>query len=318
MLIDTAAIRIASGKGGDGVVTFTKIKMALGPTGGSGGKGGDVYLEAVADLGALRKYRTQKDFRADDGKAGRSAFRDGHRGDDLVLYVPRGTVAWNHPAGAHFELTRVGQKVLVAKGGKGGKGNFLFRSPTNTTPKQADPGLGGEHIELELELKLIADVGLVGLPNIGKSSFINAVTNAKSPVADYAFTTLEPHLGAFYGVVIADLPGLIEGASSGKGLGLKFLRHIERTRIIFHFISAESEDPAKDYEVIRKELGAHSPALLEKPEYIFISKADCATPERIKEIMKALKKSGKEIVPISILDDASLEPAKRILQGIVI
>ncbi len=318
MLVDVVKIKVAAGNGGDGIVTFSKVKMTLGPTGGSGGRGGDVYLEAVPDLGALRKYRTQKDFHAEDGRAGRSAFRDGHRGEELVLQVPRGTVAHNCATGASFELTKVGERLLVASGGTGGKGNFLFRSATNTTPKRADPGLPGQTAEIELELKLIADVGLVGLPNVGKSSFLNAVTNAKSPVADYAFTTLEPHLGAFYGVIIADLPGLIEGASEGKGLGIKFLRHIERTRVLFHFITATSEDPLADYETIRAELGAYNKALLEKPEYVFVSKADDVSPERMKEIVKSLKKTKRAVTPLSVFDDASLEAAKAILKGIVI
>ncbi len=318
MLVDVVKIRVAAGKGGDGVVTFSKVKMTLGPTGGNGGRGGDVYLLAVPDLGALRAYRTRKDFQAEDGRAGRGAFRDGHRGAELVLPVPRGTVAHNCATGASFELTKVGERLLVASGGAGGKGNFLFRSATNTTPKQADPGLPGQSAAIELELKLIADVGLVGLPNIGKSSFINAVTNAKSPVADYAFTTLEPHLGAFYGVIIADLPGLIEGASEGKGLGMKFLRHIERTRVIFHFIDANSADPLADYETIRRELGAHSPVLLEKEEHVFVSKADDVSPDRMKEIVKALSKTKREITPLSIFDDVSLDAARKILKGIVI
>ncbi len=264
MLIDFVTIRVAAGKGGNGAVAFSKIMMSKGPTGANGGNGGDVFFEAVADLGALRAYRARHDFKADDGRDGRMSFRDGERGKPLILFVPRGTVARNSAAGASFELTKVGQKVLVVHGGRGGKGNFLYRSATDTSPKKADPGTPGESAIIELELKLIADVGLVGLPNVGKSSFLNAMTNAKSPVADYAFTTLEPHLGAYYGVVIADLPGLIEGASRGKGLGIKFLRHIERTRVIFHFVSASSADPMADYETIRKELGAHSPKLLEK------------------------------------------------------
>ena len=318
MFIDTAIIKVKAGRGGDGVVAFNGVKMMLGPTGGSGGNGGDIYLEAVADLGALRKYRRIKSFKADDGRPGRSSFRDGHRGKELTLFVPRGTFVKNLITDTWCELSQVGQRLLVAKGGVGGRGNFHFRSATNTTPKGAEQGLAGEGCTLELELKLIADVGLVGLPNIGKSSFLNAVTNAQSPVADYSFTTLEPHLGMYYGVVIADIPGIIEGASSGKGLGIKFLRHIERTRVLFHFLDAGSENPLADYKVIRAELGAYSPALLEKPEFIILSRVDNVDEKRLKEIIKSLKSLKRDIIPISILDEKLLDPIKKVLNSITV
>lgn len=318
MFIDTATIKVQAGRGGDGVVAFNGVKMMLGPTGGSGGNGGDIYLEAVADLGALRKYRRVKSFAADNGKAGRSSFRDGHRGRELTLAVPRGTFVKNLDTDTWHELTRVGERLLVAKGGQGGRGNFHFRSATNTTPKGAEAGKAGEGCTLALELKLIADVGLVGLPNIGKSSFLNAVTNAKSRVADYAFTTLEPHLGVYYGVIIADIPGIIKGASAGKGLGLKFLRHIERTRVLFHFIDAQSADPLTDYKVIRAELGAYNPALLEKTEYIVISRTDNVDAKRLKEIMKVLKPLKREIICISVLDEGMLASAKKVLNSITV
>ena len=318
MLTDFVTIRVAAGNGGAGAVAFAKIMMSQGPTGAAGGNGADVFFEAVADLGALRAYRTRKDFKADDGRNGRMSFRDGERGKPLVLLAPRGTIVRNPETGASFELTKVGQRVLVAKGGKGGQGNFFYRSATDTSPKRADPGTPGETALVELELKLIADVGLVGLPNVGKSSFLNAVTNAKSPVADYSFTTLEPHLGAYHGLVIADLPGLIEGASEGKGLGIKFLRHIERTRVIFHFVSATSVDPLADYETIRKELGAHSPALLGKIEHVFISRSDDVSAERLEEIVNIFKKKKIAAMPLSVYDDASLAAAQKILGKIVI
>lgn len=318
MFIDTAIIKVKAGRGGDGVVAFNGVKMMLGPTGGSGGNGGDVYLEAVADLGALRKYRRIKSFTAEDGRAGRSSFRDGRRGAELTLQVPRGTFVKNLITNTWCELTTVGQRLLVAKGGVGGRGNFHFRSSTNTTPKGAEQGLKGEECTLELELKLIADIGLIGLPNIGKSSFLNAVTNAQSPVADYSFTTLEPHLGVYYGVVIADIPGIIAGASHGKGLGIKFLRHIERTRVLFHFLDAGSGDPLLDYKVIRAELGAYSPALLEKPEYIILSRADNVSEARLKDIIALLKPLKRTIIPISILDEALLKPIKKVLNSITV
>ena len=328
MLIDNVAITVKAGNGGDGTASFSHIKMTQGPTGASGGNGGDAYLEAVADIGALRRFRAKKVFAAENGKNGRSGFRDGERGGDLVLLVPRGTVVRNltsppaptAPSGPvgrtsnkEVELTRIGERILVAAGGRGGKGNYHFRSPKNTTPKQFQYGVSGEECRLQLELKLIADIGLVGLPNIGKSSFLNEVTNASSPVANYAFTTLEPYLGVYYDLVLADIPGLIAGASSGRGLGIKFLRHIERTKIIFHFIDAGSKHPLRDYRNIRKELGAYSPELLKKQEYIVISKSDTATDARVKEIKKIFAPYGKGRMAISIYNYDQMASARKLL-----
>jgi GTP-binding protein len=316
MLIDHVTITVTAGKGGAGAVSFSHIKMTLGPTGGSGGKGGDIYCEAVADLGALRRFRTQKSFAAEDGHAGRSAFRDGRDGRDLVLLVPRGTVLHNRGTKKEYELTSLGERILVVPGGKGGKGNFQYKSATNTSPKKSQPGLPGEAATLELELKLIADVGLIGLPNVGKSSFLNEVTNAQSRVANYPFTTLEPHLGAYDALILADIPGLIEGASSGKGLGIKFLRHIERTGILFHFIDAGTFDPRKDYDVIRNELGRYNPLLLKKTEYLIIAKSDTVTDRRINEIIKVLQPLHKEIVPVSIYDPERMTIVRKLLDAI--
>ncbi len=316
MLIDNVRIRAKAGKGGKGAVAWSRIKMTLGPAGGNGGAGGDVYLEAVSDLGALRRYRAKKVFAAEDGEDGRGSLRDGRGAPALVLPVPRGTTVHNLTLGTDQELVKLGERVRVAKGGRGGKGNFQYRSSTNTSPKQFQDGLPGEENELELELKLIADIGLIGLPNIGKSSFLNEVTNAESRVANYAFTTLEPHLGVYHGLVLADIPGLIEGASSGKGLGVKFLRHIERTRILFHFISAETADPLRDYAVVRREMGAYNPELLKKPEYIVISKADAAPKERLSEIARALAPQNKDILAVSIYDLERMTEARKLLEEI--
>ncbi|MEK7180896.1 MAG: GTPase ObgE [Patescibacteria group bacterium] len=337
MLIDDIKIKVKAGHGGRGAVAFNKNMMSLGPVGGTGGKGASIYAEGVSDLSSLNQFRFKKDFEAENGQEGRDQFRDGHDGEDLVFKVPVGTVvhrirnnspqsssgageisnaAGNLSNGDVFEITKVGERLLIAKGGNGGKGNFHFRSSTNTSPKQFQLGLPGEEFEIRMELKLIADIGFIGLPNAGKSSLLNELTNAKSKVANYPFTTLEPNLGTYFELILADIPGLIEGSSAGKGLGIKFLRHIERTKIIFHLISAESEAPAEDYKIIRKELGDYSKDLIKKPEYLFLSKSDVVSKEEVKKKLSILKKISPKTMTISIYDDESLEAVKKILNVI--
>ncbi len=313
MLIGEVNLEAGGGNGGKGAVAFNKNMMALGPAGGSGGKGGDVYAEGVADIGALRQFRFQKEFFAENGGEGRGQFRDGANGKDLVLKVPVGTVIKNLEFGWEDEITQIGQRHLIAKGGNGGKGNFHFRSSKNTTPKQFQPGEPGERFKIRLELKLIADVGFVGFPNAGKSSMLNALTSASAKVANYPFTTLEPNLGVYYGLILADIPGLIENSSAGKGLGFKFLRHIERTRVLFHFISAESDDPLRDYDIIRKELGGYKKELLDKPEYVILSKSDAAAEADVKKKLAALKKKNPQAFACSILLDGGLDGIKKTL-----
>jgi GTP-binding protein len=317
MLVDDVKINVAAGDGGKGAVAFNKNMMSLGPAGGSGGNGGSVYCEGVADLGALRQFRYKKDLAAGNGQDGRPQFVDGKDGEDLILKVPAGTVIHNLETGQEREITAIGERVVVAKEGHGGKGNFLFRSPRDTSPKRFQEGLAGEKFNLRLELKLIADVGLIGLPNAGKSSLINELTNAKSKVANYPFTTLEPNLGAYYELILADIPGIIEGASGGRGLGIKFLRHIERTKILFHLISVESADLVKDYKIIREELGVYNKELLEKKEYVFLSKSDAVSAAELEKKMAALKKLNPSIIPISIYDLDSIEKVKEVLNKIV-
>src|SRR3989344_1088475 len=243
MLIDDVTIRVKAGKGGDGKVAFNKNMKSLGPVRGTGGNGGSVVFEGISDLGALAQFRNKKDWNAEHGGNGQGQFVDGPRGKDLILKVPLGTVIHNLDTKKDVEITKTGQQELIAHGGKGGRGNFHFRSSINTSPKEFDKGTEGEKYNLRLELKMIADVGFVGLPNVGKSSLLNELTNAKSQVANYHFTTLEPNLGVYYDLILADIPGLIEGASSGKALGIKFLRHVERTKTLFHFVPTDSEDP---------------------------------------------------------------------------
>lgn len=316
MLIDEITIRLRAGNGGRGAVAFNKVKLSQGPTGGDGGNGGNVYFEGISDINALMSYASKKEMNAENGRNGRGQFLDGHRGEDLVLKIPTGTTITNLGTGYRQEMEKVGQRILAAGGGTGGKGNYKFRSSINTTPLEFQEGLAGDISEYHLELRLIADVGLVGIPNAGKSSLLNELTAAKSKVANYAFTTLEPHLGAYYELIIADIPGLIEGASSGKGLGVKFLKHIERTTTIFHLISAESDDPARDHEVIRNELEIHNPLLSVKKEYVLLSKSDAVSPKVLKEKVAVLKKMGLQPTSVSILDTDSLDEVKKILNKI--
>ncbi len=318
MLVDDVKIRVTAEAGGKGAVAFNKNMMSLGPVGGSGGKGGSVYVEGISDLAALNKFRFKKEFKTENGQDGRPQFRDGKDASDLVLTIPVGTVVYNLETGKDIEITKIGQQAIIARGGAGGKGNFHFRSSTNTTPKEFEYGEPGESLEIRFELKLIADVGFVGLPNVGKSSLLNELTNAKSKVANYPFTTLEPNLGAYYDLILADLPGLIEGASVGKGLGIKFLRHIERTKILFHFVAADSVDPVTDYKTVRNELGAYNKLLLEKPEYLFVSKKDVVLPDVVAEVTDKLKKLNKNATPISILDWDSIELVRKILNDLIL
>ncbi|MDO8496215.1 MAG: GTPase ObgE [bacterium] len=316
MIVDDLTIRIEAGDGGRGIIAFNKNKGALGPTGGRGGNGGNIYFIGISDLGALNSLRNQKVFEAEDGKNGRHQLNDGTAGENLIIKVPIGTVIHNLDTRIDHEIINVGEQILVAKGGHGGKGNFLFRGPHATSPRRFQEGLPGEKFNIRLELKMIADVGIIGLPNAGKSSLINELTLANSRVANYPFTTLEPHLGVFYDLILADIPGLIEGASGGKGLGIKFLRHIERTRILFHLISAESKKPISDYKTIRKELGAYSKSMLKKDEYLFLSKTDMVGAKDVKKTLTKLKKLNKNVLPLSIHDFDSIQKVNKILQKI--
>ncbi len=321
MLIDDIKISVTAGEGGKGTVAFNKTKMNRGPTGGSGGRGGSVFVEGISDLSALNKFRFKKEFNAENGKDGMTKLRHGRDGKDLILSVPVGTVVHelnqNTNTKKDIEVTKIGQRELIALGGRGGKGNYLFRSSTNTTPREFEEGEIGESFNLHLELKLIADVGFVGLPNIGKTSLLNELTNAKSKVANYPFTTLEPNLGVYYDLILADLPGLIEGASEGKGLGIKFLRHVERTKTLFHFIAADTADPVLDYKTVRGELGAYNKLLLEKPEYILVSKSDTVSQDALLGIIDKLEKLNQNVIPISIYDWDSIERVRKILNSLI-
>lgn len=317
MLVDDVTVRLIGGRGGPGIVGFSRTKGNIGPTGGNGGPGGDVMLEGVLDISALQQFKFNKEFKAGDGEVGTTRLRDGARGENLILKVPVGTVIHNEDTGTSHEISHVGEQFLAARGGYRGRGNFHFRASTNTTPMEHEEGREGESYTYRLELKMIADFGLVGLPNAGKSSLMNALTGSHSKVGNYAFTTLEPSLGAYYGLIIADIPGLIEGAHEGKGLGVKFLRHIERTQTIFHLVSAESDDVVRDYKIIRGELEAYNPTLAEKHEQLILSKSDMVSDDEIHDKLKKLKKCNKNVFALSVIDDDSLAQVRNILSEIL-
>ncbi len=307
--IDEITIHMESGRGGQGVEKWLheKYKEFMGPCGGNGGRGGDVYIKGARDMNILAEYRHQKEFKAGDGDSGSTRSREGKDGEDYVLEVPIGSVVTNLDTGKKFFVDEEGQKILVLKGGNGGYGNEHFKSSRNTTPRETTPGKPGERAEFTVELELIADVGLVGFPNAGKSSLLNTLTSANSKIGDYPFTTLDPHLGALFGFILADIPGVIEGASEGKGLGHKFLRHIKKTKMILHLVSVENEDVVQAYEQIRNELNSYDKILSEKKEVVLLSKADLVSEQELESKKKSLEEKGLEVRVFSILDDVQIK-----------
>lgn len=310
MFIDEIKFFACAGHGGDGVVRWRREKFIDkgGPNGGDGGKGGDIYALAVNDINLLFKHKHKKEFKAPNGKDGEGGSRHGKDGEDLVIELPVGSVIKNIESGGSVSLDKEGQKELLLKGGVGGYGNEKFKTSVNTTPKKATKGKDGEEGNFEVELQLFADVGLIGLPNAGKSSLLNSLTNAGAKVGSYQFTTLDPNLGALYGFIIADIPGLIEGASSGKGLGTKFLRHIKRTKMLAHLISLENEKPMEVYKQIRKELEKYDKALVEKKEIIILTKSDVVEDvKKIEKVKKEFEKLGEPVFTLSLYDDVSIK-----------
>jgi GTP-binding protein len=312
MFIDEAEITIKAGDGGNGLVSFHKPPVR-GPDGGNGGSGGDVFIKTINDITALARFAGKKYFAAINGQSGGRNRKTGKDGNSLEITMPLGTTITDLKTQESLELTQVNQIILIGRGGKGGKGNFEFRSSRNTTPRYAEKGGLGQEKNLKLNLRLIADFGLIGLPNAGKSSLLNELTAAHVKIASYPFTTLEPNLGALNGKIIADIPGLIEGASSGKGLGIKFLKHIEKVALILHCISCESSDALKDYQVVKTELLKYSPALAKKKEIILLTKTDLVTKTEYTKKITILKKLKKKVYPVSIHDWDSLEKLKQVL-----
>jgi GTP-binding protein len=317
MFVDELEIYAKAGDGGDGVVRWRheKFRPMAGPAGGDGGNGGDVYVRAVRDLNRLAKYTGDKNFIADNGGVGRSLSQFGKNSEDLYIDIPLGARVSDLDRERSFELMTEGETVLILKGGQGGLGNEHFKSSTNRSPEESTKGKLGEEGRFLVEVSLMADVGLIGLPNAGKSTLLNTFTNAHSAIGAYPFTTLEPHLGTLFGYVLADIPGLIKGASEGKGLGHKFLRHVERTSMLLHLVSLESENAMETYEQIRGELAAYGTTLAEKEEWIVLTKTDVRTPEEVVALKEEFARLGKPVFAISApLEEGTKELADALVK----
>jgi GTP-binding protein len=325
VFIDRAKIWVKGGDGGDGVTAFRREKFVPrgGPSGGDGGDGGSVYLEATEGLNTLLHFRYKQQYQAGRGRHGEGARRHGQKGQDIVIYVPVGTVVTDEQTGERvWDFTRAGERVKVAAGGRGGRGNAHFATPTNRAPRYHEAGSPGEERRLLLELKLIADVGLVGKPNAGKSTLISRISAARPKIADYPFTTLEPHLGVvdlgdFKTFVVADIPGLIEGAHAGAGLGDRFLRHIERTRLLLHLVdvSSATADPIEDYLVVTRELVAYSQAVAAKPKIVVATKIDALEdPKRLEALRVFCRDQGLELKEVSALSGKGLSSLLRAIE----
>lgn len=307
--LDEITIIAKAGKGGNGIVSWRHEKFIAkgGPNGGDGGQGGDVFIRAIRSLRVLDQYRSKKEYFADNGKPGGSRSLKGASGEDLYIEFPIGSKITDKTNGKVYELIKEGQEIKILRGGQGGFGNEHFKSSTNQTPQEATPGKDGESAELHIEVSLIADVGLVGFPNAGKSSLLNALTNATAKVGEYPFTTIDPNLGDLYGFIIADIPGLIEGASSGKGLGFTFLRHITKTKIILHLVSLEQESPMDAYRTIRKELEEFGQGLTEKEEIILLTKTDVTDANMVDKTKKEFEALGKKVFAVTLFDDEKVK-----------
>jgi GTP-binding protein len=320
--IDEAIIHLKAGDGGDGAAAFRREDGVPrgGPSGGDGGDGGSIIFVADPRLSSLLDFRYRRHYKADRGENGRNKDQYGARGDDLVLRVPVGTVIFEDGGDAPLvDLDAADARFVIAQGGKGGRGNIHFKSPWNQAPRTAEPGTPGEERTIRLELKLLADVGLLGLPNVGKSTFISHVSRARPKIADYPFTTLVPNLGVVQlsderTFVVADIPGLIEGAADGAGLGHQFLRHVERCRVLLHIVEAtyladaEGRTPLVDYETINRELEQYAPDLASKPQVVVLNKTDAMAPEAIAEVRRVFAEARIELLPMSAATGDGVAP----------
>jgi len=309
MFVDELKITAKAGDGGDGVVRWRheKYRPKAGPAGGNGGRGGDVYVRAVKDMNKLSKYTGNNHFEAKSGEPGTNQSQHGRNADDLFIDIPVGSRVTDIERDRVFEVLQEGEEVKILKAGSGGLGNEHFKSSTNQSPIESTDGTPGEEGVFLIEVALAVDVGFIGFPNAGKSTLLNTLTNAKSSIGAYPFTTLEPHLGNLYGYTLADIPGLISGASTGKGLGHKFLRHVSRTKMLLHLVSLENEDVLSAYNTIRNELSTYSGSLLEKEEWIILTKKDLVNKDYIDDQVQKLEKNEKRVFVISESDPDSIK-----------
>ena len=310
MFVDDIEIDIQAGDGGSGAVAFFPNKK--GPCGGNGGDGGNVYIQGDHNMADLHIYAGAKVWKAESGGRGMSFNKFGKAGEDVTIRVPIGASITDTETQEAFEITSI-EKILIARGGRAGRGNKAFATSTHQVPREFEKGTLGEVKKLHVIQRLIADVGLIGLPNAGKSSLLNELTAAQAKTAMYAFTTLEPNLGVINKKVIADIPGLIEGASQGKGLGIKFLKHIEKVGMIVHCISAASEDVLKVYKIVIKELEEYNPELLNKEQIILLTKTDLVDEKQTKKLIKKLSTTGKKVYPVSIYNPDQFMKVKQLL-----
>ncbi len=325
MFVDEAKIRVKAGNGGNGIVAFRREKFVPrgGPWGGDGGRGGDVIMESSERHNTLVHFRFNPEYKAERGRHGEGANRTGREGEDVLLKVPVGTLVYDDETGELLhEFVEPDERIIIAKGGRGGRGNAQFATPTHQAPRESEDGKLGEEKFLRLELKLLADVGLVGYPNAGKSTLISRISSARPKIADYPFTTLQPNLGVVavgeapheQSYVVADIPGLIEGASLGAGLGTQFLRHVERTRLLAHLVDVSDAsgrpDPVQDYKVITKELASFGSGIEKKPTLIVATKVDVANPTKLKKLKAFATRSKKPFFAISAVTGEGIEPLK--------
>jgi GTP-binding protein len=332
MFIDEARIKVKAGDGGNGCVAFRREKFVPrgGPSGGDGGRGGDVIMESSERHNTLVHFRFNPEYKAGRGRHGEGSNRTGREGEDVVLKVPVGTVLYDAETGERLhDFEHADERFVVAKGGRGGRGNQHFATPTHQAPRECEPGRPGEERTYRLELKLLADVGLVGYPNVGKSTLISRISAARPKIADYPFTTLEPNLGVVTvgeppdeeSFVVADIPGLIEGAHTGHGLGTQFLRHIERTRLLVHIIDVSDAsgrpDPAHDFEVIMNELESFGAGLEQKPMMMVASKLDAVNPQKLEALRKLCRRKNMELLEISAVTGAGIKRLKYEMARIV-
>ena len=320
MLVDDVTITVKAGDGGNGSVHFRRNAQTArgGPDGGNGGNGGNVYFQGIDDILGLQEFRFRKHLEAEAGIKGAGKKLFGRNGHDLVLRIPLGTLVTNTQTQEQFEIRDTETKILVAKGGIGGRGNDEFKSATLQAPKFAEPGTPGEQKELHLELRLIADIGFIGLPNAGKSSLLKTLTNANPKIGNYPFTTLEPNIGMMKGITLADIPGLIEGASEGKGLGTQFLRHVEKTKLLVHCIDITQDNILETYQTVRHELQEYKKEIITKPEIILLTKTDLLPVEDVAEKVKQAEKTlGKSVHTVSVIDDVKLHALEMLLVEMV-